>query len=126
MRDPEILGITGGVVEADELIRLLIKLGIAERSQNALSAKPAIDRGFLREQIVEVEDYVFGKEEASGFRKLMETISPNSAHESSQELKLQTKRVKKVAPEEEIVKRFVKGYIDVADINSQQGNAGVK
>jgi hypothetical protein len=126
MRNKEILVITGGVVEADELIRLLIKLGVVEYSPDALVARPPVDNRFSKKQIADIEDYVLGAIEAAGFRKLMEVLDPIKSSVKLEELGIDVKKVQLAGPDAQTVQRFVKGYIDVGELASQRGESEAK
>jgi hypothetical protein len=114
--EKELLVATGGVVEANEVVGLLLSLGFAESAAGVLTPRGPLEGPLTPEQRSAVEAYSMGAEEAADFRRLMDafgTLPPEAPQEPGPQ-------PKGAEPDPEALKRFAKSFLDVADIAARQ------
>jgi len=111
-----------GGAEAEEDLKFIVRLGLAQKAKGVVYATEAVDAPLTEKQLEEVEDHVLGQAEARDFRRLMGLtggLRTAVVKESGQV-------AQRKAPDEETVKRYAKSFLDVSEIAMRQrgGKAG--
>jgi len=116
----ELSRIVGGDTEARQIVGLLVRIGFATQSADEVQASDLIYTKANGHQVEAILEHLFGVQEAGDFRMLMDVLGAGfpCAFDVAESVKAAGPR--KVV-DEAIVKKYVKGYIDVSDIGDDGG-----
>ncbi len=114
----------GASSESASAVDFLIESGFAKDAGDRLMPADRLKDGISAQDIEKIQDFVLGADFAGDFRRLMNYLSSNSAKPAAipqlEDGDLGVLHLKKKQPSPEVLKKYVKSFIDVSDIVERQ------